>query len=112
MSSPIGCSLGDTEFKVARYPPLAWDALSVVTTGTVWGWGRDVFYLTFTMNSFQIKDLRKRVMLTQKIWLDAMNFPVKSLNSNQRPGLFYSTSESWGNADSPRHTSEVAKKSL
>ena len=45
-------------FKVA-HPPLAWDALSVVTTGTVWGWGMDVFYLTFTMNSFQIKDLKK-----------------------------------------------------
>ena len=74
------------------------------------GVGEGMFFnLTFTMNSFQIKDLRKRVMLTQKIWLDAMNFPVKFLNSNQRPGLFYVTSESRGNADSPRHTSEVAK---
>lgn len=67
--------------------------------GMLWDCTGDVFTF-FLMNNSKIIDLRKRLMFTPKIWLNATNFLVKSVWT-VTTGLASSTLEhsAWGKAD-------------
>lgn len=75
------------------------------------GGSRGKVHLIFAMYNLKIKDLRKRLRFTQKIWLDTMNFPVKSIWTAAR-GRASPVHRARGNAEGPTSHCWTCQKSL